>query len=171
MSIGPRARRVFAICALALVIGTVVTTAVRAIRTDREHVAATGPAATVRDFLSDSVVGTGGYENGCRYLTPSEQKRVALRGASPHSCSEALDHAQLRIGDKTYTTTRQIYDDLGAGAFRPGNHAVVKIWHGGRSHEFVLVPATAAERGDYAAPPTPWRIAGGAASLVPRLRG
>ena len=168
--IGPRAQRAFVACALALLIAGVVTSVVRAVRDDH-RVDAAGPVATVREFLADTVIGNGGYQDGCRYLTPAEQKRVALRGSTGHSCGESLADAQLRLGGKTYTTARQIYDDLGAGAVRPGHTAVVKIWHGGHSHRFVLVPATAAERNDYGAPHTSWRIASGVASLVPRLRG
>ena len=171
MSISPRTRRTIAVCALVLLIAGVVTSVVRAIRDDQRAVDAAGPVATVRKFLADTVIGSGGYQDGCRYLTPAEQKRVALRGSTAHSCGESLDDAELRLGGKTYTTTRQIYDDLGAGAVRPGHTAAVRIWHGGHSHRFVLVPATAAERNDYGAPPTSWRIASGVASLVPRLRG
>ena len=170
MSIGPRARRAFAVCALALVIATAVTTAVRAIRGDRHAVAAGGPVPTVRQFLADAVVDDDGFQ-ACRFLTPAEQKRVALRGATARSCGEALDRAQLRLGDKTYATIRAIYGDLDAGAVQPDGRAIVRIRHGGRSHSFVLVPATPSQRIDYGAPAMPWRIDRGAATLIPRMRG
>lgn len=171
MRIGPRAQRAFAICALALVIAGALATAVRAIRADHRDVSASGPVPTVRQFLASTIIGTGGFQNGCRYLTPAEQKRVALRGSTAHSCGEALAHARLRLGHKTYTTTRQIDDDLDANAAGAGRAMAVRIWHGGRSHVFVLVPATSAERNDFMAPATPWRIDSGVASLVPSLRG
>lgn len=169
--IGPRAQRAFVTCALVLVIAGVITSAVRAIHTDRSAVAATGPVPTVRQFLADSVIGNGGYQQGCHYLTPAEQKRVALRGSTAHSCGESLDDAQLRLGGKTYTTTREIYTDLEARTVAVGNAVVVTLRHGGQAHSFVLVPATAAQRDDFAAPASPWRIESGVASLVPRLKG
>ena len=169
MSISPRARRAIAVGALALLIAGVITSAVRAIRDDREAVAGAGPVASVRQFLADTVIDNDGFQ-GCRYLTPAEQQRVARRADSPHSCGEALDWARLHLGGESYRSIRQIYDGLSASAVRRGRDAVVDIRHGRQSRSFILVPATPAQRNDFDAPPMPWRIDRGVAQLVPRLR-
>jgi len=101
------------------------------------------PAGTVRGFLGDVVDNDG--VDACRYLTND----VRVRDAH-YACQSFFGAATLRLGGRLVTSDAQL-DRL---TFVTRGTTVTV---GGR--RFVVVPATATERTEFLAPPTPWRIA------------
>ena len=101
------------------------------------------PAGTVRGFLG-GVVDNDGVD-ACRYLT----NVVRVRDAH-HACQSFFGAATLRLGGRLVTSDGQL------DRFTFLTHGTT-VTVGGR--RFVVVPATATERTEFLAPPTPWRIA------------
>jgi hypothetical protein len=101
------------------------------------------PAGTVRGFLG-AVVDNDGVD-ACRYLTNPERVRAAQ-----HACQAFFGAATLWSDGRPVTSDAQL-DGL---SYR--THGSTVTVDGRR---FVLVRATPAERTEFLAPPTPWRIA------------
>ena len=123
------------------------------------------PAATVRSLLITGLVDDDGFD-ACQYLTFHERAAVGRAVGEPHTtCATAIPFAHLVLGRTSV--------DLEAAAKRLGYHvqvrgpeATVTVTAGGASHTFRLKRAGAAQRAEFRAPPTPWRIDSGVASLV-----
>jgi hypothetical protein len=104
------------------------------------HVLPSGtPAGTVRGFLGDVVDNDG--VDACRYLTND----VRVRDAH-HACQSSFGAATLRHVTSDAQLDRLAFVTRGTTVTVDGRR-------------FVVVPATATERTEFLAPPTPWRIA------------
>lgn len=108
------------------------------------------PIGTIRGFLG-AIVDNDGV-TACRYLTARASAEYA-RG----ECQGYFGAARLRAGGRLVTSDAQL-DRL---------HYAVR----GRTvtvagHRFLLARATPAERGEFLAPPGPWRVAGGIGQLA-----
>ena len=101
------------------------------------------PAGTVRGFLG-AVVDNDGVD-ACRYLTND----VRVRDAH-HACQSFCGAVTLTLGRRVVTSEAQI-DRL--SFVTHGTSVTVD------GQRFRVVPATATERLEFLAPPTPWRIA------------
>ncbi|MEA2468215.1 MAG: hypothetical protein QOJ57_2341 [Thermoleophilaceae bacterium] len=130
-------------------------------RNDNEPPAGTSPTGTVRQFLTAAAVEDNG-DVACTYLTRAEKLRVK-RAAKAASCSAGFYAGSLTLGGTAYG------GDLKALAFSAadgGGGDVVTVSAGISSVIFRLAPATAAERNEFDAPATPWRIDSGAAAVA-----
>ena len=123
------------------------------------------PVKAVKEFLINGTVDQDGYE-ACVFLATREQGAAARRvGGS--ECRQAFDLARLRLGGKRVDTVHEV-DHLAASAAVDGGRASVRLTSGGQSIRFELVRATSAERAQFLAPDTEWRIAAGALPLIPK---
>jgi len=101
------------------------------------------PAGTVRGFLGDVVDNDG--VDACRYLTND----VRVRDAH-HACQSFFGAATLRLGGRLITSDGQLERQTFVA------HGTTVVVDG---RLFVVAQATATERTEFLAPPTPWRIA------------
>jgi hypothetical protein len=115
------------------------------------------PTATVREFLVDGAIDGNGFD-ACGYLTLAQQRAAAWLGGG--ECRNALDSAQLALGGKSVGTEYQV-DRLAMAESIDGDHARVRLTRGGAAIDFELVRADAAERNQFSAPASDWRIASG----------
>jgi hypothetical protein len=122
------------------------------------------PTAAVRDFITDGVVDHNGYV-ACSYLVPKQQ-RAAARRTPDGECRDAFVNARLTLGGRQIQTVHEV-EQLSADVATGGKSVSVRLSQGGRSVAFRLVKADFAEREQFEAPDTEWRIAGGALGLVP----
>jgi hypothetical protein len=122
------------------------------------------PVSVVRDFITDGVVDHNGYQ-ACVYLT-TRQQRAAARRVGAEECRQAFFLARLELGGKSIQTVHEV-EGLAASSSVRGGRVRVKLTSGGASVEFRLVKADFAERGQFGAPDTGWRIAGGELALIP----
>jgi hypothetical protein len=131
---------------------------------DNRPPARADPIGTVRRFLTLTAGDNNGYQ-ACRYLTIQEMGRAALAAGGTASCSQGFDSARLTLGGKTYNA-----NDLKALTYssveRDSSAVVTVSASGSPPLRFHLVPATAAEVNEFAAPPTDWRIDQGAPALI-----
>lgn len=123
--------------------------------------------SVVKDFITDGVVDHNGYQ-ACVYLT-SRQQRATARRAGAYQCRQAFDRARLELGAKSIQTVHEV-EGLAASSSVHGDRARVRLTSGGASLEFTLVKADSAEREEFQAPATDWRIAGGQLALIPSER-
>jgi hypothetical protein len=131
--------------ALLLVAIVVVVLAVRG------NEAAPTPAGTVRDFIATGVVGQDdGYEP-CSYLTSGEQHSVSAT-AGDVGCSQALAHAELRLGDGRVVTQSALRRLTITTPRTSGDRAWVRVSGPGGSATFALARRDAAERREADAP-------------------
>jgi hypothetical protein len=122
------------------------------------------PAATVRSFLIDASVDQAGVE-ACRYLDAHARAQVE-RAEPPHSsCEIALSAARLRLGAENVDSEAAV-KRLSYRVEQAGDVARVTVGGHGAERTFTLRKATARERDEFRAPPTPWRVDSGAAALV-----
>jgi hypothetical protein len=125
------------------------------------------PVSVVRDFITDGVVDHNGYE-ACVYLT-TRQQRAAARRVGAEECRQAFDLARLELGGSSIQTVHEV-EGLAASSSVHGDRARVRLTSGGASVEFRLVKADFAEREQFEAPDTDWRIAAGELALIPPQR-
>jgi zinc transporter ZupT len=123
------------------------------------------PQHTVRDFLIDAVAGHDGMD-ACAYMTSQAQREILAHEPHGMSCVTAVaDSAHLELGGKTIDTEAAVK----ALGYRvrpePGGRVRVTVSSGGDSRSVVLRKATQSELVEFSAPPTPWRVGAGAASL------
>jgi hypothetical protein len=130
---------------------------------DNRPQAGVGPTGTVRRFFTLAAGDDNGYQ-ACRYLTVPEMQRAARAAGETSSCGLGFDSADLTFGGTPYNANR--LKALKFTSSQSGSNPVVTVSDGRSSLEFRLVPATAAEVGEFEAPPTHWRIADGASSLI-----
>ncbi len=156
-------RRLGILAALALLLavsGVVLTAAFG--RNDHDASA----AGTVRAFLIDTAVDGDGVA-GCRYLTPAERRHVETTAPPDASCEIALLPATLRLGGRTVATEAAIkrldYSVHLTGAL---DSVTVRAPGAAAGMTIGLRRATAAEMGEFQAPPTQWRIESGATQLL-----
>jgi hypothetical protein len=122
------------------------------------------PVAAVKDYIRATAMEHNG-EAACGYLTPGQQQ-AASELADGSGCRQALDETSLTLGGHHITSP----GDLGkvhASENVDGNHASVRLTRGGASIQFELVKATAAEKLDFNAPSTDWRIERGGLVMMP----
>jgi hypothetical protein len=129
---------------------------------DNQPAAGTGPVGTVRQFLTVAAVENNG-DVACRYLTNAEMLRVERAARETTSCGAAFSAGKLTIGGKSYGGDLKQLSFSGA---ENDGRAAVTVSAGGSTLLFRVVPATAGERNQFAAPATPWRIDSGAAAVV-----
>ena len=123
--------------------------------------AGSDPAAAVRDFLISGALDNDGYQ-ACVALTPREQREMRRR-AGVGECREAFDKARLDLPNGPIHTVDQV-EGLPMRVDRHGDRADVRI----EGLHFELVRADYGEQEEFLAPDTSWRIARGAAAIVPR---
>jgi hypothetical protein len=158
------------VAALASVAAIAVVLALTLPVADSSATSTTKPTAaaadrTVRDFLATAVLDDSAYP-ACQYLTAVEQQRVAALAGDGQTCRAAL------------LTTQPSFDDIHSeGSLHAlPLHAVVHGAtadvtarpHGRPPTTFVLQRTTPAEAAAYEAPPSAWRIAGGATAVLAR---
>jgi hypothetical protein len=147
------------VCVIAALIGLVALA-----RGDNRPPARSDAIGTVRRFLTLTAGDNNGY-SACRYLTPQEMLRAAVAAGETTSCSQGFDSARLNPGGHRYSANR--LKALKYSAVESGGTVIVTVSaNGAPMLRFRLVPATAAELAEFAAPPTRWRISAGAAALV-----
>ena len=167
MWLGPRTRSVGVSLTLLVLVASSVAVFFHATTGSRAAEVASTPSDAVRLFLTAAAIDNDGLQ-ACRYLTPAARATVAARGGPMQRCSAELDAAALRLGGKSFTTEGSIDHGLAYSARYSQGRATVRISYGNGSRSFVLVPADRAERNEFSAPATPWRIAAGATAVVPR---
>lgn len=123
------------------------------------------PAGTVRDFLIVAAVDRNSVV-ACRYLTAHAVRRVD-NVELPHTpCEIALSAARLRLGGRLVEQESAV-KGLAYRVEQRGTRAVVTVSaDDGAALTFGLRRATATERDEFQAPPTPWRIDSGVERLV-----
>ena len=125
------------------------------------------PVAAVDAFIAGGVIDNDGYV-ACAYLTPSERHAVSDT-AGGTGCKQAFERASLRVGRHRITSESDLRA-LAPRAMVDGDRALVRLSRSGAAVEFELVKADRSERNEFQAPDNEWRIAGGAAAVVPRAR-
>jgi hypothetical protein len=133
-------------------------------RNEPQGAARTGPVRAVEEYLVDGSIDQNGYE-ACVYLTRREQRAAARRSGGPE-CRQAFDLATFRLGGQRIDTVHEV-ESLGASASVDGDRASVRLTKNGDSARFELAKATRAEREQFLAPDTEWRIAGGGLRVIP----
>jgi len=119
------------------------------------------PATTVRDFLGAAVVDRDGV-SACRYVAAAERARLDDRERD--TCERFFGGATLRLGRETIDANAQLAAARYTVTAR-GHDRLVTVSAAGGSATFLVAPASAVERAEFMAPPTPWRIAAGVARL------
>jgi len=142
-----------------------IVTVPAAIAVSRDSHAGT-PAGTVRGFLVDTLDSDG--FGACQYLGPSGVRAVRAMAQPNTDCEAVLPWARLRLGPDDVDTEAAV-KALGFDVRESATRATVTVTAAGASHTFELRRATSAELDAYGAPPTPWRIDGGVATLLPRV--
>lgn len=122
------------------------------------------PVAAVDAFIAGGVVDNNGTV-ACAYLTPAARHAVSLT-AGGTGCKQAFERASLSVGRHRITSEADLRA-LAAHATVDGNRARVRLARSGAAVEFLLVKANPEERNEFQAPRTEWRIADGAARVVP----
>lgn len=122
------------------------------------------PVSVVKDFITDGVVDHNGYQ-ACVYLT-AQQQRAAAQRVGAGECRQAFDLARLDLGGETVQTVHEV-ERLAASSSVHGDRARVRLTRSGASIDFRLVRGDFAERQEFQAPDTDWRIAGGEFDLIP----
>lgn len=122
------------------------------------------PVAATRDFITDGMIDGDGFL-ACAYLT-REQQRAASKRAGGGQCRQAFDTAEFTLGGQHIDTVYEV-DHLTADDTLDGNRATVELSRGGDAVEFHLVKADFAEKEEFEAPDTEWRIAQGALAFIP----
>jgi hypothetical protein len=122
------------------------------------------PAGTVRDFLIVAAVDRNSV-GACRYLTARAVRRVENVEPPHTSCEIALWAARLRLGSRLIDQESAV-KGLTYRAEQRGERARVTVSGDGSALTFGLRRATATERDEFQAPPTPWRIDSGVERLV-----
>ncbi|HEY6758258.1 MAG TPA: hypothetical protein VI318_02165 [Baekduia sp.] len=130
---------------------------------DTSTSAATSASAvrTTKDFVTAAVVEDNG-ENACGYLTSAEQKAVNDSGFD--GCRRTFANGDATAPNDV-TTARAVHN-LPAAVQMSDATATVRLGRGSGAVTFRLVHATGNDEEAFNAPPTAWRIADGAASLL-----
>lgn len=117
---------------------------------------------TVRDYVTAATLDQAG-ETACNYLTLHEQQVVARLAGPDAVCREAFSDTQppSRVPGSVHAIRA-----LAVTATLRNGQARVMLGEGSRALSFVLRRATAIEQSAFDAPPSHWRIAAGAASVL-----
>jgi hypothetical protein len=125
----------------------------------------TSPAGTVERFVAESSVLGNGYL-ACTYLTPAEQAAVTAHAGEAETCRQALDAGGLVVGRDSVDSVHALHR-LRVSTSMYGDRARVRVSSGRASDEFDVVrPRGVAERDEFEAPGTGWRISSGALALL-----
>jgi hypothetical protein len=116
--------------------------------------------ATVREFVTSSVVAQDG-QAACGYLTTSEQTALARLANTGGACRQALDraasfHGVEGAGDVRGLDLQATVTGRTARVTAPGSPRAV----------FTLTPAPPGAAPSYGVPQEPWRIASGAEQVL-----
>jgi hypothetical protein len=122
------------------------------------------PVAAVKDYIVAAAIENNG-EVACGYLTPGEQQAASQRTGGD-GCREALGEGSLTLGRHHITSPTDLAK-LHSSDKVDGNHASVTLGRGSSPIQFELVKATAAEKLDFNAPRTAWRISHGGLVVMP----
>ena len=118
--------------------------------------------ATVRGYLTAAAIDGDGVA-ACRYL--SQGTRAQFERASGQTCETFFGSRTVMLGGRALDSNAQLaaarYAVTAAGPDR-----LVTMTYAGQRIRFRLEPATTAERQEYLAPPTPWRIASGVDAVL-----
>jgi hypothetical protein len=125
------------------------------------------PVRAVDAFIVSAAIDQNGTL-ACDYLTPAERQAVARLGSG--GCGQVLGDGRLAVGRHRITTISDLRA-LSAAATVDGDRAHVRLTRAGSAIEFQLVKADSAERQEFQAPATEWRIASGSLLVVPRIAG
>ncbi|MDO9408644.1 hypothetical protein [Patulibacter sp.] len=123
------------------------------------------PQTAARDFLSD-VLATNNGQRACDFMTQRAQKLFA-GDAEGVGCRSTIERAKLvGDGDKLLVDTTGEVKDLEYSTEKTGDdEAVVTVkTNGGPTLRLTL--AHSEGLGNLYEPPTPWRITGGAETLI-----
>lgn len=126
------------------------------------------PVAAVDAFLVGGVVDHNGSV-ACGYLTPAE-RQVVSANVGGTGCRQAFERARLVLGAH-HVTSEEDLRALQAESAVDGDRAQVRLIRAGAEVQFELVKADGQERNEFRAPDSEWRIAGGAATVVPPAAG
>jgi hypothetical protein len=158
------------VAALAAVAAVAVVLALTLPVANSSATATTKPTAeaadqTVRDFLATAVIDDSAYP-ACQYLTTTEQQRVAAVAGDGQTCRAALlatqpafDAVHSEGSLHALVLHAVVHGDTAQVTARP---------HGRPRATFVLQRTTPAEAAAYEAPPSAWRVAGGATAVLGR---
>jgi hypothetical protein len=116
---------------------------------------------TVRDYVTAATLDEDG--GACNYLTLREQQLVARLAGPDAVCRDAFGDTQPA---STVPASVHAIQALAVTATVRDGQARVILGHGSEALSFVLRHATAAERSEFEAPPSDWRITAGAASVL-----
>ena len=131
--------------------------------TSTAHPTAAAADQTVRDFLASAVLDDNAYR-ACQYLAPAAQERVARLAGGGQTCRDALTAAQPSFAG---IQSEGALHALALHAVVRGAAAYVRATRQrGRGVTFVLRRTTPTEAAGYEAPPSAWRIAGGATAVL-----
>jgi hypothetical protein len=122
------------------------------------------PQATVRGYMLARIDADG--ETACRYLSRIARAHLERQtGQTGQTCESYFPFTVVHVGAHPLTSS----SELAAAAYTVaprGRDRVVTMRYDGQHSLFLLAPASAAERQEYMAPQTPWRIASDVASRV-----
>ena len=126
------------------------------------------PEHTVRDFLVSAVAEHNGFQ-ACGYLTDRSQREVQADEPRGMLCEAVLSSdARLTLGGERVDSEAAVKALNYRVAREPDGRERVTVSAHGESRTFVLRLGTRRELGEFSAPPTPWRIESGVASLLAR---
>jgi hypothetical protein len=151
-----RAAAALGVIAAAALAVAVVATSANAGDSSTTATAATA-VRTVRDFVVVGGIDQDG-EAACGYLTPTEQDRVAA--AAGGECRQAFDSGSVATPDGA--TTEGAVRKLPAAVSVRDGQARVRLGTGNGAVTFLLERATPADKNEFNAPASAWRIASGA---------
>jgi hypothetical protein len=123
---------------------------------------ASAAVQTVRDYVTAATVDQAGA-TACNYLTLQEQQLVARLAGPDAVCRDAISATQA--ASTVPGSVRGIQALAVTATVRDGQARVI-LGQGSGALSFVLRRATAAERSEFQAPLSDWRITAGAASVL-----